>query len=436
MASGGFYNADSFARAGDPRAKILAVFPLFAGGFDGKKEGLKGRMCVKQKESTMQNFDYQNPVRIVFGRKTIAELAHLVPAGRRVLLTYGQGSIKKNGVYDQVRAALQGFAVVEFGGIEPNPRYETLMQAVALAREQRVDFLLAVGGGSVIDGTKFIAAAIPFAGGDPWDILAAQAPVTTAVPLGTVLTLPATGSEMNCFAVISRNDGHLKKAFANPRVYPQFSILDPETTFSLPPRQVANGIVDAFVHVMEQYCTFESSTPLQDRMAEAILVTLIEQARRELAMPNDYDVRANIMLCATNALNGWIGCGTPGDWATHMIGHELTALYGIDHAQSLAVVLPGVMTYERNRKAVKLRQFASRVWTINAGTSDQRIERGIQKTEEFFKLLGLGVRLSDYHIPETACEAVAERFAGMQHGLGEHRAIFDVDIVKILRARL
>ena len=294
----------------------------------------------------MENFVYHNPVKIVFGKGSIAQLGSLVPATARVLITYGGGSIKRNGVYDQVCRALGSHRVCEFSGIEPNPRYETCMRAVTLARAEKTDFLLAVGGGSVLDGTKFIAAAIPYASGDPWKIVSQGRPTAVATPLGCVLTLPATGSEMNGFAVISRDSTQEKLAFASPYIYPQFSIMDPETTYSLPPRQVANGIVDAFVHVAEQYLTSGPPAPLQDRQAEAILATLIEQAPKVLSQPQDYDTRANLMWCATQALNGLIGCGMTQDWSTHMIGHELTALYGIDHAQSLAIVLPAVW---RNR---------------------------------------------------------------------------------------
>ena len=257
----------------------------------------------------MQNFEFHNPVKVVFGKGSIAELAELVPRGVPVLMTYGGGSIKRNGVYDEVKAALRGRAPRQFGGIEPNPRYQTLMRAVALARKHRGQFLLAVGGGSVLDGTKFIAAAVPFKGRDPWDILAADAAVAAAVPLGCVLTLPATGSEMNGGAVISRESSREKLAFTSPLVYPRFSILDPATTFSLPKRQVTNGIVDAFVHVMEQYATYDVDAPLQDRQAEALLVTLMEEGPRTLKHPRDYEARANLVWCATQDLTELIRRG-------------------------------------------------------------------------------------------------------------------------------
>ena len=320
---------------------------------------------MKMGDQIMLNFTYHNPVQIVFGKGSIAELPKLVPAEAKMLLTYGGGSIKRNGVYEQVTPRPAGRRMIEFGGIEPNPRYETCLKAVELARAEGVEFLLAVGGGSVVDGTKFIAAAVPYKGKDPWDMLTNWIRVpANPLPLGCVLTLPATGSEMNGGAVISRNATQEKLYFVSPRTFPRFSILDPETTYSLPPRQTANGIVDALVHTTEQYLTYPADAPLQDRQAEAILLTLIEEGPKALADPQNYAVRANLMWCATQALNGLIGCGVPQDWTTHMIGHELTALYGIDHAQSLALVLPGTLRHQRQRKRAKLLQYAQRVWNL------------------------------------------------------------------------
>jgi NADP-dependent alcohol dehydrogenase len=357
----------------------------------------------------MQNFEFHNPVRILFGRGRIAGIAGEIPAGARILMTYGGGSIRSNGVYGQVKAALAGRHVEEFGGIEPNPEYETLMRAVEKIRRERLDFVLAVGGGSVLDGSKFIAAAVPFQG-DPWDILAKEAPVAAALPLGCVLTLPATGSEMNTFAVISRGATGDKLAFGTPLVYPRFSVLDPETTFTLPPRQVANGVVDAFAHVLEQYLTYPAAAPLQDRMAEGILLTLIEVGPRALADPPDYDARASLMWCATMALNGLIAAGVPQDWTTHMIGHEITALHGLDHAQTLAVVFPATMAARREGKREKLLQYAERVWGIREGGQDARIDCAIARTRAFFESLGVPTRLADYGIPAETAQEVAARF--------------------------
>ena len=371
----------------------------------------------------MRNFTYQNSVKIIFGKGTIAQLARLIPLGQVVMLTYGGGSIKKNGVYEQVMDALKDHKVVPFGGIEPNPRYETLMKAVELAKAEGVGFLLAVGGGSVLDGTKFIAAAIKYDGEDPWDIPARNAPVKAAVPVGTVLTLPATGSEMNGTGVISRNSTQEKFPFASRQTYPQFSILDPEATYSLPARQVANGIVDTFVHTTEQYLTIDANTPLQDRQAEAILLTLIEEAPKVKADPSNYDVRANLMWCATQALNGLIACGVVEDWATHMIGHELTAVFGLDHGQTLAIVHPAVLRHERLRKCGKLAQYGRRVWGIEGLGDEETAEAAIEKTEAFFQAVGVPTRLSDYGIKLDDCQPIVVRFRQRGTRLGEHKAI-------------
>ncbi|VFS59806.1 Alcohol dehydrogenase YqhD [Kluyvera cryocrescens] len=292
----------------------------------------------------MFNFDLHTPTRILFGKGAIENLRAQIPADARVLVTYGGGSVKKTGVLDQVLDALKGLDVLEFGGIEPNPSYETLMNAVKIAREQKVTFLLAVGGGSVLDGTKFIAAAAHYdINVDPWEILETYgSKVTSAIPMGSVLTLPATGSESNKGAVVSRKTTGDKRAFMSPHVQPVFAILDPVYTYTLPPRQVANGVVDAFVHTVEQYVTYPVDGKIQDRFAEGILLTLIEDGPKALKEPENYAVRANIMWAATQALNGLIGAGVPQDWATHMLGHELTAMHGLDHAQTLAIVLPSL----------------------------------------------------------------------------------------------
>ncbi|HEY9855088.1 MAG TPA: iron-containing alcohol dehydrogenase [Stenomitos sp.] len=359
----------------------------------------------------MQNFVFHNPVKILFGKGQIAEIAGEIPADAKILVTYGGGSIKANGVYDQVMSALKGRNVREFGGIEPNPRYETLMRAVQLVREEGIDFLLAVGGGSVLDGTKFIAAAVPFQG-EPWDILSKEAPVTAAVPLASVMTLPATGSEMNAFSVVTRWETREKLSFASPCVFPRFSVLDPETTFSLPPRQIGNGIVDAFVHVTEQYLTYPAGAPLQDRMAEAILLTLLEEGPKTVERPHDYDARANVMWCASMALNGLIGVGVPQDWATHAIGHELTALHGLDHAQTLAVVLPSLLEVRRQSKRAKLLQYAERVWGVSAGDEDARITQAIERTRAFFEAVGVPTRLSSYGVGADTVSEVVQRLEG------------------------
>lgn len=386
----------------------------------------------------MENFTYYNPVQIVFGRGSIAKLPKLIPAGSRVLMTYGGGSIKKNGVYEQVRDALKGLSVAEFGGIEPNPRYETCMKAVERVREEGINFLLAVGGGSVLDGTKFIAMAAKYQGKDPWEFFSNWALLPRdPLPIGCVLTLPATGSEMNGGSVVTRNSTTEKLFFISPTTMPKFSILDPEVTFSLPPHQTANGIVDAFVHVMEQYLTFPADAPLQDRQAEAILATLIEEGPKALIDPANYVVRANLMWSATQALNGLIACGVPQDWASHMTGHELTVLYGIDHGQSLAIVYPGVMQKRREAKRAKLLQYARRIWNIGGadGDEEKQIDLAIEKTEQFFHSLGVRTRLSDYKIPNEAVELVPARLAARGMKLGEHADIEPQEVGAILALR-
>ncbi len=379
----------------------------------------------------MNNFQYHNPVKILFGKGQILQLSKQIPTDARIMLTYGGGSIFKNGVYDQVKSALTNREVIEFGGIEANPTYETLMQAVEIARAEKIDFLLSVGGGSVLDGTKFIAAAIPFEGADPWQIVANRAKITTAIPLGAVLTLPATGSEMNYYAVISKKETHEKKGMGNPLVYPQFSILDPETTYSLPPRQIANGIADAFTHVMEQYMTYPVRAEMQDRMAEAVLLTLIEEGPKMMANPTDYDAAANVMWAATLALNGLLAAGVPTDWATHQIGHELTALHGIDHARTLAVVLPHLLEIKKDVKRKKLLQYAQRVWQLS-GNDDELVAGAIQKTAEFYESLGIPTKASTYNIGIDTIEKVIQRFVKRGVNFGEHADITPEVVGEIL----
>jgi NADP-dependent alcohol dehydrogenase len=382
----------------------------------------------------MQNFEFHNPVKILFGRGQIRRIAGEIPPEAHILAVFGGGSARRNGVYGQVKDALTGRAVEEFWGIEANPLYETLMRAVETVRASRVDFLLAVGGGSVLDGTKFIAAAAPYAGADPWDIVASHAPVERAIPLGVVLTLPAAGSEMNAFAVISRRSTREKRAFSSPLLYPRFSVLDPEVTVSLPARQVANGVVDAFAHVLEQYMTYPADAPLQDRMAESILQTLIEQGPRTLADPRDYHARASVMWCATMALNGIIGAGVPQDWSTHAIGHEITALEGLDHARTLAAVLPANLEVRRQAKREKLLQYAARVWGIPDGDPEACIEAAIATTRAFFEDLGVRTRLADYGIGPEVSRAIAGRFAERGLAVGERQDVGSEIVEKILTA--
>lgn len=384
----------------------------------------------------MFNFCFQNPTKIIFGKEQIATLTKNIPQDSKVLLLYGAGSIKCNGVYQQVRQALKNFTWLEFSGIEPNPSFETLMQAADLVRREKVDFLLAVGGGSVIDGAKFIAAAAVFEG-DAWQILAEGAKVTSAIPLGCVLTLPATGSESNGNAVVTRYETKQKLSFSSLLVYPKFAILDPTVTFSLPSKQVANGVVDAFIHVIEQYLTYPVNAAVQDRFAEGLLLTLLEQGPLALSQPDNYDVRANIMWAATMALNGLIGQGVPQDWATHMIGHELTACYGLDHAQTLAIILPALLQQQREQKRAKLLQYGRRVWQLQHTNEEQVIDEAIALTKAFFQQMGLATQLSDYNLGAEAIAEVAAKL--VQHNmlkLGEHGDITPEVAKQILQLAL
>lgn len=372
----------------------------------------------------MQNFQFFNPVRIHFGAGAHRNLPNEIPAEARVLVLYGGGSVLKNGTLDDVRAALGERYHLEFGGIEPNPAYETLMQAVAMARNERIDFLLAVGGGSVIDGAKFVSAAIQHEG-DCWQLVATKGKqVKRCVPVGAVLTLAATGSEMNNIAVVTRKETGDKISFAHPLLFPRFAILDPQRTLTLPARQVGNGVVDAFVHVIEQYLTYPVNSPVQDRYSEGLLLTLIEQGPRVLSEPDNYDVRANLMWAATMALNGLIAVGVPQDWSTHLIGHELTTLYGLDHAQSLAVILPAMLQAMRAGKREKLLQFAARVWGLDNADEEVRISTAITRTRDFFEQMGVRTRLGDYGV---GAEQLPQILAQLErHGLtamGERKAV-------------
>lgn len=382
---------------------------------------------------SMQNFTFSLPTEAVFGKGQIAALPKHIPADKKILITYGGGSVHKNGVMQQVKDALTGYTYFEFGGIEPNPGYETLMKAVSLAREKEIDFLLAVGGGSVLDGTKFIAAAINYESSDPWDILLTGGRnIKSSVPLGCVLTLPATGSEMNSSAVISRYETGDKLAFAHASVRPMFAILDPETTYSLPKRQIANGVIDAFVHTAEQYMTYPVDAKIPDRFAEGVFLTLIEEGPRALENPEDYSIRANIMWACTMALNRILATGVPQDWVSHQMGHEMTAAYGVDHAQSLSVTLPAVWTYCKKDKMDKMLQFAERVFGITQGTDDERYDLAVAKTKEFFEKMGNGTTFEDYGADPEKIPLMVEKLR--QHtktSIGERGNISSDDMEKI-----
>lgn len=372
----------------------------------------------------MLNFSFHNPTSIHFGAGQIAKLDKEIPKDANVLVIYGGGSIKKNGIFDQVIEALGTRQWCEFSGIEPNPSYDTVIRSLPVITDNNVDYLLAVGGGSVIDGAKFIAAAAQFDGADPWDIIAKRARITKALPLGVVLTLPATGSESNSNGVVTRHGNKLP--FGSKLLRPQFAVLDPQVTLSLSDRQIGNGIVDAFVHVMEQYLTYNVNGKVQDRFSEGLLLTLIEEGPKALdsATKDDLEVRANAMWSATLALNGLIGAGVPQDWTAHMIGHELTGLYNIDHARTLSITLPAVMKVRREAKREKLLQYAERVWHVVDGTEDQRIDTAIELTERFFKQMNVPTRLSDIDLDASHIDTILEKL--QQHGLvalGEQREV-------------
>ncbi|OPX54450.1 NADP-dependent alcohol dehydrogenase [Oceanospirillum multiglobuliferum] len=374
----------------------------------------------------MLNFSFQNTTRIHFGEGKISAISREIPIDAKVLVTYGGGSIKSNGVYDQVVAALKDHQWFEFSGIEPNPSYNTLIKAVDLIQQHKIDYVLAVGGGSVIDGSKFIVAAACYKGDDPWHIVSKQEKIQQALPLAAILTLPATGSESNTGAVITR-DGH-KLPFGSPLVRPVFAVLDPTVTLSLSDRQISNGVIDAFVHTIEQYLTYSVNGKVQDRFAEGLLLTLIEEGPKALQADtkNDLDVRSNIMWAATMALNGLIGAGVPQDWSTHMIGHELTGRYGIDHARTLSIILPAVMKVRRTEKHDKLLQYAERVWQLTTGSDDEKIDQAIALTEQFFTSMQVPTRLSQIEVGVDAIDELLDLLE--QHGmvaLGEHQ---DIDL--------
>ncbi len=386
----------------------------------------------------MDNFVWHNPTRVVFGKNQIASLSSLLPAKGNILMIYGGGSIKKNGVYQQVVKQLKGRTVIEFSGIEPNPRYETCMEAVKAGKKGKAAFILAVGGGSVGDAGKFIAASLKWKGKEPWDILSKKAKIEEALPLGCVITLPATGTEANPNAVISRNSTGEKLAFASDLVRPVFSILDPETTYTLDKRQTANGIIDTFVHTCEQYITYPNQALLQDRDAEAILSTLIEIGPKLLKNPKSYDLRANMMYCAYMGLNFHLAVGVPQDWATHDIGHELTALYGLDHAVTLAIVQPGVWELYKKEKAAKLLQYGERVWGIKRGTPAQRVKAAIEQTEKFYRSLGVKTSLKEYKGIDPDTPAIVRKRLEKRKvkGFGERGDISPDKVEKILALRM
>lgn len=378
----------------------------------------------------MLNFEFKNPTKILFGKGEIAKISNEIPKNAKILMVYGGGSIKSNGVYDQVKLALEGYELHEFGGVPANPEYEVLVEALAVIKEKNIDYLLAVGGGSVIDGVKFLSAAAKY-DGTPWEIL--TKPVRTfegeGLSFGSILTMPATGSEMNSGYVISRRETNEKLSSGGPGLFPEFSVLDPEVIRSIPKRQIANGIADAYTHVLEQYMTAPSSADLQERIAESILISLQNAAPKVMSEEFDYDAAGNYMWCCTMALNGLIQKGVITDWAVHAMGHELTAYFGIDHARTLAVIAPSHYRYNFEDKKGKLAQYAERVWNITEGTLEEKAEAGIKKLEEFFHSLEIQTKLSDYTQEyQNTAERVEKAFTERNWlGLGEYKKLTPKD---------
>ncbi len=377
----------------------------------------------------MQNFEFNNPTKLIFGKGSIAKLSDNLPKGKKVMVTFGGGSVKKNGVYDQVKEALKGYDIVEFWGIEPNPLVETVRKAVAQAKEENVEYFLAVGGGSTLDATKVIAAAT-VSDKDAWDLVKAEVYTGKTLPMAAVLTLPATGSEMNRASVIS-NDA-TKEKYAIFTYFPVFSILDPEATYTLPNHQLACGLADTFVHIMEQYLTETGISPLMDRWSEGVLQTVKEIAPSVIAEKKNYDDMANFMLSATMGLNGFSAMGVPQDWSTHMIGHELTALTGLTHGHTLTIIMPAVMSVMREQKWGKILQYGERVFGITEGSEEHRVDATIKATEDFFRSLGLKTRLSENNVGDDVVQEIVNRMKERGTKLGEKGNMTYVEVAKVL----
>lgn len=383
----------------------------------------------------MENFVFRNPTKLIFGEGKIASIANEIPLTSKVMITYGGGSIKQNGVYDAVKEALKHHWVIEFGGIEPNPKYETLIEAVKVGKDNKVDYLLAVGGGSVIDGTKFIAVALNFDGEDSWGLVTGKYNTENykATPLSTVLTLPATGSEMNKGAVISRRQSAEKFAIYHSDNYPRFSVLDPTVCFSLPLKQISNGLADTFCHVLEQYLTVTTNGMVSDRFCEALLMNIIELSPTLMKNQDNYNTMCDFMLTATMGLNGFVAMGATEDWATHIIGHELTAKCGLDHGVTLCIVGPALMTVMCNEKHAKLLQYGERVWGIKSGTEQERISKAIEATRNLYESIGIKTYLSDYGIGMDVVNYIVDRLRTRGNNLGENGIVTPDKVEEILK---
>ena len=376
-------------------------------------------------------FQLCNPTDIRFGKGQIAALTSLIPPDARILLLYGGGSIKQNGVHEQVMTALSGFDITEFGGVEVNPIYETLQHAARLGRQKNIDFVLGVGGGSVIDASKFLAVMIATGEEDPWDRLAADGKDVVPLPNGAVLTLPATGSESNPTSVISSTGRHLKIPFQFQSARPRFAIMDPTTMQSLSRRQLENGVVDSFIHVLEQYLTLAVNAPVQFGYSETLLSVLLEWGPI-LVETRSEEACENVMWAANQALNGLIGAGVPQDWSTHMIGHAITALYGIDHARTLTMILPALLRYKKDAKLPMLARFARRVWKIEEADDRLAAELAISKTEDFMRSMSCPVRISDADIDMNVDALIKHLADADQTSLGESGDIRADDVRSIV----
>ncbi|MED4016737.1 iron-containing alcohol dehydrogenase [Sutcliffiella cohnii] len=387
----------------------------------------------------MNNFTFYNPTRLIFGKDEVENLGnHLQTYGKNILLVYGGGSIKKSGLYDQVIQQLQkaNANVTELAGVEPNPRVETVRKGVALCKEHQIDFLLAVGGGSVIDCTKAIAAGAKY-DGDVWDIVIKKAPVHEALPFGTVLTLAATGSEMNSGSVITNWETKEKHGWGSPFTFPQFSILDPQNTVTVPKNHTVYGIVDMMSHVFEQYFNNATHTPLQDRMCESVLKTVMETAPKLLEDLTSYKHRETILYSGTIALNGMLQMGYRGDWASHGIEHAISAIYDIPHAGGLAIIFPNWMKHVLDRNVAKFKQLAVRVFEVDDTDKDDRevALEGIERLRQFWNSLGAPSRLADYNIDDSQAEQMTRHI--LANGpIGNFKPLHEEDVTSILKACL
>lgn len=386
----------------------------------------------------MENFIYKNPTKLIFGKDQVQQLHQELSTYKKVLLVYGGGSIKKSGLYDRVfnEFSLAELDVFELGGVEPNPRISTVRKGVAICKENNIEFILAVGGGSVIDCTKAIAAGAKYEG-DPWDIVCKKTVVKQALPFGTVLTIAATGSEMNSSSVITNWKMNEKFGWGSPLVFPQFSILDPVHTFTVPKNQTIYGMVDMMSHVIEQYFHPATNAPLQDRFCESLLLTVMETAPKLIEDLENYEHRATILYSGTVALNGSLQVGYRGDWATHNIEHAISAVYDIPHGGGLAIIFPNWMKQVLSENVARFKQFAVRVFAVDPeGKTDKEVAlEGIEALRSFWNSIGAPSRLADYNIDASQLEIIADK-AMFNGGFGRFKVLNRDDVLAILRASL